>query len=427
MAQLRLAASLALFCSTIALADGGPPVSRRITANALPPFTAISAKGFVHSTEYGFKFPDGSVQTTAATVTGGVPNVNGIAGAVTIEGDDWTSVSTSGSTITISSPIVYSRTRIVSPVLNNTLASGSALLGALADITDASSSKRYLLKIEPGIYDIGANQLVMKSFVDIEGSAAGNTIILAARGNNVDLSAAGSALIAATSSELRDIGILNDASEAATALWVENVRGFRVRNATIRVRSTTISAIGIMVINSDLDASLVTINAGEGTAAAPRGIAILPGNADVNLFGCNISAVTSTSPSGTASAVLVNSTTATVTIDSSTLVARRGTTAIGLDLVAGTVSMRNSELRVEDTANRRAVFTGSTADAILSVHHSLLIAGDVWNDSNVRAVYRQGSASVRVYASLVDSASTGSPLCLQSYYVAGNLTTTCAK
>lgn len=47
---------------------------------------------------------------------------------------------------------------------------GTNLLAALASITTASASSPWLLKIEPGLYDLGSSQLVAKAYVDFEGS-----------------------------------------------------------------------------------------------------------------------------------------------------------------------------------------------------------------------------------------------------------------
>jgi len=72
------------------------------------------------------------------------------------------------------------RTVLVSPVPGNPIASGTALRNALAGIPSPSSTDRWLLKIEPGIFDIGTTPLQMRSWVDMEGSGIGVTTI---RGN----------------------------------------------------------------------------------------------------------------------------------------------------------------------------------------------------------------------------------------------------
>jgi hypothetical protein len=69
------------------------------------------------------------------------------------------------------------RTVLVSPVPGDPLASGNALRNALAGISSPSSTNRWLLKVEPGIYDVGTTSLQMRSWVDIEGSGIGVTTI----------------------------------------------------------------------------------------------------------------------------------------------------------------------------------------------------------------------------------------------------------
>jgi hypothetical protein len=84
-----------------------------------------------------------------------------------------------GGNLTVSGTItgkIYVKTVLVSPV-GTAQQNGTALLNALAGITTASSTNPYLLKIEPGTYDIGANSLVMKPYVDIEGSGENTTTI----------------------------------------------------------------------------------------------------------------------------------------------------------------------------------------------------------------------------------------------------------
>lgn len=73
----------------------------------------------------------------------------------------------------------YTRTVIVSPG-TSALAGGTALLNALAAITDNSSDKRYLIKIESGVYDLAGSRLQMKEWVDIEGTGTDATEILGA-------------------------------------------------------------------------------------------------------------------------------------------------------------------------------------------------------------------------------------------------------
>lgn len=72
-----------------------------------------------------------------------------------------------------------SRTVVVSPVSGDPIASGTTLRNALAGIPSPSSTNRWLLKIDPGIYEMQSTSLQMRSWVDIEGSGIGQTIIRA--------------------------------------------------------------------------------------------------------------------------------------------------------------------------------------------------------------------------------------------------------
>jgi hypothetical protein len=69
------------------------------------------------------------------------------------------------------------QTVLVHPVPGNHTASGAALISALGAINNASATKRYLLQLEPGIYDLGASKLLMKPYVDIKGAGQEATVI----------------------------------------------------------------------------------------------------------------------------------------------------------------------------------------------------------------------------------------------------------
>jgi len=53
-------------------------------------------------------------------------------------------------------------------------------VAAMASITGASESNPYLLKIEPGVYDIGVNTLLGKPWVDVQGAGENTTVVTGA-------------------------------------------------------------------------------------------------------------------------------------------------------------------------------------------------------------------------------------------------------
>lgn len=118
------------------------------------------------------------------------------------------------------------RTVLVSPVPGNPTASGTALQTALTGIASPSSTNRWLLKIEPGIYDVGTTPLQMRSWVDIEGSGIGVTTIRGSVATNRDGTVHG-----ADDAELRLLTV--EAVDSPEAIAMVNVsvspRLYRVR------------------------------------------------------------------------------------------------------------------------------------------------------------------------------------------------------
>jgi len=91
------------------------------------------------------------------------------------------------------------RTIVVSPAATPA-ASGAALLAAV-ERADASADNPWLIKLEPGVYDLGARSLAMKPFLDLEGSGRETTSIMS---NDSRRGAAG-VVFGAKNSEVRDL------------------------------------------------------------------------------------------------------------------------------------------------------------------------------------------------------------------------------
>jgi len=108
------------------------------------------------------------------------------------------------------------KTVLVSPKGTET-ASGTALLAALAKITDASASNPYLILIEPGVYDIQGLTLVMKSYVDIQGSGENVTKITGYEGDPES-----GVLEGADNAELRFLTVENTGEEGTSANAIYN-------------------------------------------------------------------------------------------------------------------------------------------------------------------------------------------------------------
>ncbi len=130
------------------------------------------------------------------------------------------------------------RTVLVSSVPGNAASSGTALRNALSGISSPSSTNPWLLKIEPGIYDIGSTPLPMRSWVDIEGSGIGVTII---RGTvDVTASASGGTVNGASDAELRLLTV-----EAIATSTVPHVAGVFNDGAFPRLYRVKVVAQGV--------------------------------------------------------------------------------------------------------------------------------------------------------------------------------------
>lgn len=149
----------------------------------------------------------------------------------------------------------YARTVIVvsgsSPSSN-----GTNLLAALAAITTASASNPWLLRIEPGIYDLGASQLVAKAYVDIEGSGRdATTITSSAQGNGGP--GATVLVYSGTQAEMRDLTVKNTSAGMGRGLYVLS-DDFRLTRVDIDV-DTVDQSVAVEVVNSSPSLSDVSI------------------------------------------------------------------------------------------------------------------------------------------------------------------------
>jgi hypothetical protein len=162
--------------------------------------TSLNASNLTSGTVPGPRLSGTYAQTLSLTNAG-----NAVTGAFTgsFTGD--------GSGLTnLNAQPRYVRTVVVSPV-GTPAQNGDALRSALDSITTASATNPWLLKVEPGIYDVGASTLAAKPFVDVEGSGETVTILTKHSGTTPTV-------LASSNSELRRLTIENDGATDAMAL-----------------------------------------------------------------------------------------------------------------------------------------------------------------------------------------------------------------
>lgn len=125
----------------------------------------------------------------------------------------------------------YLRTVVVSPVPGDPLASGQALLSAVAAIPSPASTDPWVVKVEPGLYDLGEGSLLLREWVDVEGSR--NTVI---RGHGRD-DIWGGTVVGANHSELREVTVETDGMGLMPAVVGIYLPGVDTRLHRVRVVS----------------------------------------------------------------------------------------------------------------------------------------------------------------------------------------------
>lgn len=137
----------------------------------------------------------------------------------------------------------YVRTVIVSPTPGSATASGQTLLQALASISGASSTNRWLVKVEPGVYDVGTSYLQMKAWVDLEGSGIERTVIQGTGQPNETFQFTEGVLKGAASTEVRDLTVLCTTTAANPSCIT--IANWNVSPRYTRVKATSTSAEGV--------------------------------------------------------------------------------------------------------------------------------------------------------------------------------------
>ncbi len=145
-------------------------------------------------------------------------------------------------------------TVIVSPVTGNPSASGTNSSTRSPGITTASSSNPYVLKLDPGIYDVGAAGLQMKPYVDIEGSGQQSTILRGPGGSFGVVNGAAPA-------ELRNLQVLSQGGASNSVAVYLDECATSLRDLTLISRGGPFENIGLYTYASGTTVSNVSVTA----------------------------------------------------------------------------------------------------------------------------------------------------------------------
>lgn len=117
------------------------------------------------------------------------------------------------------------RTLVVSPGATPT-DGGTKLLNAMASITPTVVSP-WLIRLEPGVYDLGSSSLTLKAYINVEGS--GEQLTTISSSVTVALPPVSGTVVMTTSTEIRFVTVTNSANSPAVYVpgGATNVQLFR--------------------------------------------------------------------------------------------------------------------------------------------------------------------------------------------------------
>ncbi|MFZ4855764.1 MAG: hypothetical protein ACOYL3_05150 [Desulfuromonadaceae bacterium] len=122
----------------------------------------------------------------------------------------------------------------------------TSLTTAMASITDASATKPYLIKVMPGVYDLGGASLQLKPYVDLEGGGMNNTIITSSVLNGDNESCVTGTVMMANNSMISRIKVVNvrpNGSDTGVDALVFNNVTARAEDVNVLVYSNVASGV----------------------------------------------------------------------------------------------------------------------------------------------------------------------------------------
>lgn len=241
--------------------------------------------------------------------------------------------------------VAMTRTLTVSP--NGTpTQNGTALLQAMAQITAAnpSAANPWLLKLEPGNYDLSGNSLTLAPFVDLEGSGAGITVISSTVGTGFPLTA-GTVNLAANS-EIRQVQVINTTNGFRNSALVvpanaTNVRVSQVNAIMQYIGANPSSNESYALYNNSGAVTTIQNSRFQVSGAGSTNVGLRTDGGTLIVSSSNI-----TIPSGTADYGISTFITGTITVSNSTISVSGGSSSNEAALAAtnSTLTIQNSTL-----------------------------------------------------------------------------------
>lgn len=239
---------------------------------------------------------------------------------------------------------------------------------AITSITDAGPTKRYLVWVAPGTYDLGGGSLAMSSYIDVAGAGPENTIIssTAVLDNAAfpDSPLAAATIQLASHSRLSNLRVVNQGTVAtidspphySLGIVASDVSNATVENVIVDVNgvvggSTASNHFGVYVFSSSLTLKHVESNA-SGANTTNAGLSVDRGQSSVTVFDSAFSGTGGTNGYGiflTEIKTLVRTINISVDIINSVIAADGATDSVGVfsNVDAGTCTAKIHSSRID--------------------------------------------------------------------------------
>lgn len=235
---------------------------------------------------------------------------------------------------------------------------GAALLAARDVISNShpSAANPYLIKLEPGNYDLGNQGLALLPFVDLEGSGEDTTVISSTVGQT-GIMVTNATLIAASNSEVRLLKVANfGVSPVQAAILVPaSASNARFSHVTAAVSNSADFNVGLYTDGKNVNLADTTFT----TSGGNRNVGILHNSGEITLTNSIASA---TGGMVNNAAILDNSNqlrAVTIIVNNSTLTASGGSKAAALAVNQTLININSSTLRAStNTLNDQSIAYG---------------------------------------------------------------------
>jgi hypothetical protein len=268
---------------------------------------------------------------------------------------------------------------IVSPKPGDTpQTNGTALLNNLAGIT-ADANNPYLIKLGPGIYDIGINSLQMKAYVDVEGSGENTTIIT----GHIDSDTSG-VVRGASNAEIRFLTVRNTGGGThAMAIYnlsaspkMTNVTAFASGGLNNRVVSNTDSSSPVM--------TNVTVSASGGTTTI--------GVYNISSSSPTMTNVTVSASGATYSFGIINDSSSSPVMTNVTASASGGTDSCGVYNYSSSPTMMNVALSASEGTSNYGVY--NSVGGTITINNSVITGSTYTIRNGTGATTRVGNTKL---------------------------------